>query len=479
MDGEKVAAPIDESNPAETGIVDFEKDDPANPLNWPKPYKWAMVILVACLSAMVQLSTIIAAPVSPQILTDFHSDNTLYRTLIVSIWELGEIVGPLVWGPLSEVYGRRPVLNIANFFFVAFFVGTVLSTNIQILVAFRFLSGTATAASPIGPGIVRDLFAEEHRGRAMSIMSMSTALGPLLGPIVGSYLGQNAGWRWTFWLPTIAYGFLSLLFLAVYRETYKVSILEKKTRQRQRETGDYSLRSKYETDDTALRKLYKTAIRPLSLLVRSPALMLITLFICIVYGYTYLIMTTIAPVFQDVYAFSEGASGLAFLGLCLGLVSGSILCSFLLDHYVQLAKKRAGAITPEQRLPPVLVACMFMPGGLFLFGWSTAYHVQFIVPIIGTAVIGFALAATSISLQSYIVDAFGIYAVSAVSAMLVPRNATAAFLPLAGPPLYSALGYGWGNSVLGFIALAFVPMPLLFMKFGERIRKCSAHLLVE
>lgn len=53
MDGEKVAAPIDESNPAETGIVDFEKDDPANPLNWPKPYKWAMVILVACLSAMV------------------------------------------------------------------------------------------------------------------------------------------------------------------------------------------------------------------------------------------------------------------------------------------------------------------------------------------------------------------------------------------------------------------------------------------
>ncbi|OQD98666.1 hypothetical protein PENSOL_c008G07706 [Penicillium solitum] len=108
-----------------------------------------------------QLCTIIAAPVSLPILTNFHSTNALYRTLIVSIWELGEIISPLFWGPLSELYGRRWVLNIANLLFVVFLAGTALSTNIQMLIAFRFLSGLATACSPIGPGIVKDLFEEE------------------------------------------------------------------------------------------------------------------------------------------------------------------------------------------------------------------------------------------------------------------------------------------------------------------------------
>ncbi|KAJ5686018.1 hypothetical protein N7536_008637 [Penicillium majusculum] len=129
-------------------VVDFCDNDLTNSLNWSKRWK-------------CQLCTIIAAPVSLPILTNFHSTNALYRTLIVSIWELGEIISPLFWGPLSELYGRRWVLNIANLLFVVFLAGTALSTNIQMLIAFRFLSGLATACSPIGPGIVKDLFEEE------------------------------------------------------------------------------------------------------------------------------------------------------------------------------------------------------------------------------------------------------------------------------------------------------------------------------
>ncbi|KUM64156.1 hypothetical protein ACN42_g2937 [Penicillium freii] len=451
-------------------VVDFCDNDPTNPLNWPKRWKWSIVILMACLSAELQLCTIIAVPVSLPILADFHSTNVLYRTLIVSIWELGEIVSPLFWGPLSELYGRRWVLNIANLLFVVFLAGTALSTNIQMLIAFRFLTGLATACSPIGPGIVKDLFQEEYRGRAMSVMSLAGVLGPVIGPIIASYLGERAGWRWVFWLPTIISSVLGVLLLIIYRETYKVIILERKAKKLRRETDNPELRSRYERDETLSHKLFSTSVRPLTLLFRSTILLLSTIYLSIVYGYTYITMTTIAPVFQERYRFSEGASGLAFLGLCLGLGFGALLCSFLLDRYTQRAKTRSEVFAPAQRLPLLLPACLLMSSGLFIFGWTVQYRIQFVVPILGTALVGLGLAATSISLQTYIVDSFGIYAVSAISAMMVVRNTTAAFLPLAGPPLFDALGYHWGGTLLGCVVLVLSPLPLLLIKCGERLR---------
>lgn len=387
-----------------------------------------------------------------------------------SIWELGEIVSPLFWGPLSELYGRRWVLNIANLLFVAFLAGTALSPNIQTLIAFRFLSGLATACSPIGPGIVKDLFEEEYRGRAMSVMSLAGVVGPVIGPVIGSYIGERAGWRWVFWLPTIISGVLSVLMLIIYCETYKVIILERKAKKLRRETDKPEQRSRYERNETISHKLFRTSVRPLTLLIHSTTLLLSTIYLSIMYGYTYITMTTIAPVFQERYGFSEGSSGLAFLGLCLGLGFGALLCSFLLDRYIQRAKARSEVFAPEQRLPLLLPACLIMSSGLFLFGWTVQYRIQFVVPILGTALVGLGLAATSISLQTYIVDSFGIYAVSAISAMMVLRNTTAAFLPLAGPPLFDALGYHWGGTLLGCVVLVLSPCPLFLIKYGERLR---------
>ncbi|OQD98794.1 hypothetical protein PENSOL_c008G04354 [Penicillium solitum] len=288
-------------------------------------------------------------------------------------------------------------------------------------------------------------------------MSLAGVVGPVIGPIIGSYLGERAGWRWVFWLPTIISSVLGALMLIIYRETYKVIILERKAKKLRRETDKPELQS-------------RTSVRPLTLLVRSTILLLSTIYLSIVYGYTYITMTTIAPVFQERYGFSEEASGLAFLGLCLGLGFGALLCSFLLDRYTQRAKTRPGAFAPEQRLPLLLPACLLMFAGLLLFGWAVQYHIQFVVPILGTALVGLGLAATSISLQTYIVDSFGIYAVSAISATMVVRNTTAAFLPLAGPPLFDALGYHWGGTLLGCVVLVLSHLPLFLIKYGERLR---------
>ena len=73
-------------------------------------------------------------------------------------------------------------------------------------------------------------------------------------------------------------------------------------------------------------------------------------------------------------------------------------------------------------------------------------------------------------IQTYLVDAYALYAASAIAANTIWRSAFGAILPLAGQPMYQALGLGWGNSLLGFIAVAMLPIPYLLTKYGERIR---------
>jgi hypothetical protein len=73
-------------------------------------------------------------------------------------------------------------------------------------------------------------------------------------------------------------------------------------------------------------------------------------------------------------------------------------------------------------------------------------------------------------ISSYLIDAFTIHAASAIAANTVLRSLLGALLPLAGPSMYEALGLGWGNSLLGFIALAMAPIPVLFWMYGEQLR---------
>lgn len=151
-------------------------------------------------------------------------------------------------------------------------------------------------------------------------------------------------------------------------------------------------------------------------------------------------------------------------------------CRESLDRYVRYKKSRGG-MKPEHRLPPMFVGGLLIPISLFWYGWTIEAHVQWIAPIIASAVLGSAVISTMVPAISYLVDAFGIHAASALAANITMRSCMGAFLPLVTPPLYSRLGYGWGNSLLGFLALGFIPIPFLLMRFGERIRSRSKLLI--
>jgi len=210
--------------------------------------------------------------------------------------------------------------------------------------------------------------------------------------------------------------------------------------------------------------------RPCKMLFRSPIVFLLSLYMGIVYGYLYLLFTTLTEVFEGQYGFSQGSVGLTFLGIGVGSLLGLLVFGIASDLMLKRLSAK-GEMKPEYRLPPLMPGSLLIPAGLFMYGWSADKHVQWIVPIIGTSCVGLGLMATFMSTNTYLVDAFTIHAASALAANTVFRSLIGAILPLGGRQMYQALGLGWGNSLLAFIALALSPVSWILYKYGERIRK--------
>jgi MFS family permease len=199
--------------------------------------------------------------------------------------------------------------------------------------------------------------------------------------------------------------------------------------------------------------------------------LLLSLFCAFVFGLIFLLFTTFPMVFEEQYGFSAGVSGLSYLGLGIGMGLGLVLFGALSDKLLQ--KNRQGeSAKPEGRLQLMVWFCPLVPIGFFWYGWSAYEHTHWIVPILGTFFIGLGSLFVIIPGQTYMVDAFGpAAAASALAANTVLRNLFGAFIPLAGPPTYAKLGLGWGNSLLGFICLVFLPVPIFFYRYGGWLRE--------
>jgi MFS family permease len=207
-------------------------------------------------------------------------------------------------------------------------------------------------------------------------------------------------------------------------------------------------------------------------LIFSPIVALLSLYMSITYGLLYLLFTTITSVFRGQYGWQPDITGLAFLGIGIGMFLGVAVTAKLSDAtVVKLAKRNGGIPEPEMRLPSCIFFGIFLPIALFWYGWSADKHSHWIVPILGLIPFGFGMIGIFIPVQTYLIDAFPEYAASVTASLTASRSLFGAFLPMAGPKMYSALGLGWGNTLLGFLAIAMLPFLPLIYKYGRTIRE--------
>lgn len=136
---------------------------------------------------------------------EFHSTNVDLESFSVSIFVLGYAFGPLIHGPLSELYGRLILYHVNSLLFILANVACALSVSLPMLIVFRLITGlVGSCPLAIGPASVSDLFVQEERGKGLAVWNLPVLLGPAIGPLVGSYLSAATGWRWNFWFLAIA-----------------------------------------------------------------------------------------------------------------------------------------------------------------------------------------------------------------------------------------------------------------------------------
>ncbi|KAK4862807.1 hypothetical protein LT330_002940 [Penicillium expansum] len=464
--------PVGDSN-LDFVLVDYEENDPENPLNWSSMKKWLIVFAISWMGFVSVFSTMTITPTAPQILQEFHSHNTLDQTLLVTIWELGEGIGPFFIAPLSERFGRLPVFHIGNFLALCCLIACALSVNIPMLIAFRFLTGCFLSILTLGPTIVGDLFQTEQTGLTIALVMGLQMIADFISPVAGAYIAHDLGWRWSIWLAVIVLGFFSLFLLAVLRETYAVVILRRKAERLQKESADgKTYRSKYQAHVDA-STIFESVMKPLQILAQSPIIILTTSYMAVTYALVSLILATITETMESTYpaVFNSGSVGLTFLSLAIGNTIALIFYSLTSDRYViHQQKKNGDAFKPESRLVHLLLAAIILPVGFLIYGWTLASHVHWIVPLIGISVAGFSMTLSTLPIETYVVDVYKIYAASAIAAGVIFRATSGALLPLIGPPLYQSIGLGWGNTVLAFITAVFIPPLGLLVIYGDWVR---------
>ncbi|KAL2215106.1 putative MFS multidrug transporter [Thermoascus aurantiacus ATCC 26904] len=466
------AQQTDNAAPRDPDIVDFDgPDDPENALNWPLRKKVVAVATISLITLLTPLGSSMFAPGVPQVMRDFGSTNLELASFVVSVYLLGYCFGPLLIAPLSEMYGRVIIYNVCNVLYVVFTVACAVAPNLGALIVFRFFAGSAGSAPlTIGAGSISDMIRQEKRGGAMAAWALGPLIGPVIGPVAGGYLTQAKGWRWTFWVLAIAAGAVTVVCFLFLRESYAYTILDRKTKRLREETGNPNLRSALDSGRSAKDLFLFSIVRPTKMLFRSPIVFLLSLYVAVVYGYLYLLFTTLTAVFEGQYGFSQGSVGLAYLGIGVGSIIGLFIVGSVSDRLLKYLSEKNGTSKPEFRLPPMIPGTFFIPLALFWYGWTADKHLHWILPIIGTAFLGVGMLLVFMTVSTYLVDAYTVYSASAIAANTVFRSLAGAVLPLAGGRMYETLGLGWGNSLLAFIALGLSPVPFLFYRYGERIR---------
>lgn len=320
------------------------------------------------------------------------------------------------------------------------------------------------------------MFSAKKRGPAAAMFAMAPFLGPCIGPIVGGFLGETEGWRWVEGVMAIFTGVMWIAVTLFVPETYAPVLLRKRAVKMSKMTGKtYISRLDYHHHKKTIGEQFKIALaRPWILLFREPIVLLSSIYIAIVYGTLYMLFAAFPIVFQQSKGWSPGVGGLAFIGVAVGMVFAVLYAGYDNKRYNRILDENNGVAPPEARLPPAIVASVLLPVGLFWFAWTNGLGVHWVVPIIASAFFACGLVLVFLSLLNYLIDSYVVYAASVLAANTVLRSLFGAAFPLFTTYMYKDLGLHWASSIPAFLALACMPFPFLFWKYGSVIRhKCK------
>ena len=386
-------------------------------------------------------------------------------------------------GPISETLGRNPVYIATLSLYMIFIMASGLAPNIGAQLVFRFLAGFfgSTPLTCAG-GSLSDLWSPMERVYAFPIFANAAFMGPIFGPIVGGFIGQSSrvSWRFTEWITLIISGLVLILVVLFQPETYAAILLKWKAAHLREITGDDRYRAEVEIrEESFLFRLRQALYRPFLLTFHEPVIMLLALYLTVIYIILFTFLNGYTFIFTETYGFSEGLTGLSFLGIGLGLCGATLLVPIIYTRAKkELARiKAAGGdrLPPEFRLWFAMLGAPCIPISMFWMGWTAYPSISPWCPLAASVLFGYGILCVFISSYQYIIDSYESFAASALASVTLIRYVAAGGMVEVAVPMYRRLGVHWTLTVLGTISALLVPVPYLFFVYGEKIRGRSRY----
>ncbi|KAF7364912.1 MFS general substrate transporter [Mycena venus] len=462
----------DETTVPDPYLVDWDGDtDPENPRNWSFRKRAFVAFEISLLTFSIYIGSAIYTSSIPGLMSEFNVSLTT-ATLGLTLYVLAYGIGPMFLSPLQELpySGPQPSIPI------------VTATNMATVLAMRFMTGFfGSPALATGGASMADIFPQSQLAYVLGVWALGAVAGPITGPVTGNFAAQAKGWRWPMmellWITSFSVVFLSL-FLP---ETYGPTILLRRAQRLRKLTGNAELRTAAEREEeskSAGSIMYESLVRPF-VLAKEPALAFANIYLGFVYAIFYLWFEAFPLVFNGIYHFDQGVSGLPFLAFIVsGGLTYTVYCIYQKYHIAPRHARAATAnteIAPEIRLEIGLMASIFIPTSLLIFGFGSKTNVHWIVPIIGAALYLPGIFLNFQSILMYITSAYPAYAASVLAGNDFFRSAIASVFPLFGRTFFTNLGLGPGSALLAGISFLLMPVFWLLLKYGHVLRQRSKY----
>ncbi|KAF4500382.1 multidrug transporter [Fusarium agapanthi] len=473
----------------------------AGPLPAPQPYsifdkrQTALIVTIVSIAATFSgFASNIYFPALPTIAHDLDVSIEMINFTVTSYLIL-QGLAPSLWGPISDVKGRRVAYSLTLIVFLGACIGLAEAQNYATMVVLRGVQSTGSASTiAIGSGVIGDTTTRDNRGGLMGIFQAGLLVPVAVGPIIGGALAGSLGWRSIFWFLTIYSGVFLVLLVLLLPETLR-SIVGNGSRKP----------SKLPKSNGITTRIYTTSGKkhiditgPFRTLISKQAAPIIV-FLAVYYAVWQMGITAMSSLFEDKYGLTETQIGLTFIANGVGSMVGTLITGKILNidyrrfkarHHVRISSSDTGdGVEPANtqkrqqndfplettRLRLVPLFSLLQCASILLFGWTIQYtpRVHIAVPIVSTFITGWSAVSMQSLIMTYLVDLFHARSAAASASLNLARCLFAAGGTSFVMPMINSIGVGLAFTVCVAVQGVAVVSLAVQWKFGAKWRRAA------
>ncbi|EGA78772.1 Tpo2p [Saccharomyces cerevisiae Vin13] len=374
----------------EIEFVTFVTGDPENPHNWPSWVRWSYTVLLSILVICVAYGSACISGGLGTVEKKYHVGMEA-AILSCSLMVIGFSLGPLIWSPVSDLYGRRVAYFVSMGLYVIFNIPCALAPNLGCLLACRFLCGVwSSSGLCLVGGSIADMFPSETRGKAIAFFAFAPYVGPVVGPLVNGFISVSTGrMDLIFWVNMAFAGVMWIISSAI-PETYAPVILKRKAARLRKETGNPKIMTEQEAQGVSMSEMMRACLlRPLYFAVTEPVLVATCFYVCLIYSLLYAFFFAFPVIFGELYGYKDNLVGLMFIPIVIGALWALATTFYCENKYLQIVKQRKP--TPEDRLLGAKIGAPFAAIALWILGATAYKHIIWVGPASAGLAFGFGM----------------------------------------------------------------------------------------